>query len=586
MIKPIKLKIIFPLFLVCLQGCQSIAERMFLPIEDVRKAEYTIEEEKRVAIKMRDGVTLYADVYHPVTEEKTPTIMVRIPFADTFSNRMKSGVIARYWARRGYHVVIQGTRGRYQSEGEFYPLRNERLDGIDTLKWLNKQVWFDGRLGMWGGSAFGYSQWALYDQQLPGPDALNIQIASTSFYDMFYPGGGFSLESALFWAIRSHKADGDIATQKELDKGFNGSPLVEADDRSISDIAYFNDWATHTQRDDYWLQIDGVDRAKQLKAPVLLAAGWYDPFLPSQLQDFADIQQSPIPDVASQSRLVIGPWAHAESVMFPGDIEPDDYRKAVLAPSVAWFDEILKFKTEKTLKKPPIRIYVMGAHVWRDEYEWPLKRTQFTPYYFTSSGHAGTSTTDGVLVTELSNNTQQTDSFHYDPKKPVPSAGGAVLGINAGIRKQNHIEERHDVLVYSTALLENAIEVTGPIKVVLYVKTTAVNTDFTAKLVDVHPDGSAFNVSDGLLRKQYSLPAAGDPEKVEIDLWPTSMLFKAGHRIRVEISSSNYPRYDRNPNTGNFIPSESNTVKANQTVFHGEQYPSHIYLPIIPREDG
>jgi len=571
---------------IFLQGCQSFAEKMFLPTDDVRVAEYSTTVEKHAPVPMRDGVRLYADVYHPIASIKTPTILVRIPFANTFSNRLKSGVIARYWARRGYHVVVQGTRGRFQSEGVFYPLRNERQDGIDTLQWLDQQDWFDGRLGMWGGSAFGYTQWVLYDQQLPGPGALNIQIASTSFYDMFYPGGGFSMESALFWAIRSYKGNGDIATQQELSKGADGFPLIDADERAIADIPYFNDWVKHTKRDDYWKSIDDVNRANDVKAPVLLMAGWFDPFLPSQLKDFQSVQNSKDPEVKNKSRLIIGPWAHAESVKFPGDVEVDDYRKAVLAPSVAWFDKILKFKSDNTVKAAPVRLYVMGEHSWRDEQEWPLKRTQYTPFFLASSGKAGASFTDGKLVTSPSRDEQQNDTFVYDPNDPVPSTGGAMLGINAGIRKQNALETRDDVLVFSSEPLTQPVEVTGPVKVVLYVKTTAINTDFTAKLVDVHPDGLAFNVSDGLLRQQYHRTDVTEPKKIEIDLWPTSMLFKRGHQIRIQISSSNYPRYDRNPNTGSYIPLEHQAVEATQTIFHNEKYPSRIVLPIIPRESG
>jgi len=169
--------------LVVLQGCAGLIENLFLPTNSVRSAEYSTTVTNEVSITMRDGIHLLADVYHPITQQKTPTILVRIPFSDTFTNRFKSAAIARYWARRGYHVVIQGTRGRYKSEGVFYPLANERYDGIDTLTWLNQQPWFDGRLGMWGGSAFGYTQWAIYDQKNPGPGAFNIQIASSSFYE-------------------------------------------------------------------------------------------------------------------------------------------------------------------------------------------------------------------------------------------------------------------------------------------------------------------------------------------------------------------------------------------------------------------
>ena len=569
-----------------LQGCQAVAEKYFLPVNGIRDMEYDVEENYRIPVPMRDGINLYADIYHPITDKNIPTILVRIPYSLTLTNSVKSEAIARFWARRGYHVVIQATRGRYQSEGEFYPLRNERNDGVDTLNWLSSQAWYDGRLGMWGGSAFGHTQWVLADQENPGPKALNIQISSTSNYDMFYPGGGFSLESALFWAIRSKKANGKIANQHELNKGYSGFSLLEADNRAYTDISYFNDWVRHTERDNYWSEIDGVDRAKNVKAPVLLAAGWFDPYLPSQLRDFKTIRSSENPVVANKSRLIIGPWAHATSVKLPGKVKTEDYRQAVLANSIDWFDRILKF--EKHHQKPtfPVKIYVMGENVWRNEHEWPLQRAKYTSYYLLSAGDAG-HTLNGELSLRSSKENLKEDSYIYDPKNPVQSAGGAVLGFNAGIKLQNNIEQRPDVLVYTTPKLKQATEVTGPIKVVLYVTTTALSTDFTAKLVDVHPDGSAYNVTDGLLRKKYR-PQIGrlhkqEPEKIEIELWPTSMVFKEGHQIRLEISSSNYPRYDRNPNTGNKNYEEDNPVSAKQSIFHGERYHSRIILPIIER---
>jgi putative CocE/NonD family hydrolase len=230
----------------------------------------------------------------------------------------------------------------------------------------------------------------------------------------------------------------------------------------------------------------------------------------------------------------------------------------------------------------PVKIYVMGENVWRSEQEWPLARTQYVPFYLRSGGHANTATGDGRLTREPPDSTEPADTYVYDPRNPVPSRGGAMLGNRAGIALQDDVETRRDVLAYTSEPLQQDMEVTGPISAVLHVETDAPSTDFTAKLVDVHADRKAYNVSDGILRRAYAQSAAG-PTEIAIELWPTSMLFRRGHRIRVEVSSSNYPRYDRNPNTGGDIPTERTTVGARQSVHHGPAAPSRIILPVIPR---
>ena len=564
-------------------GCELWVNRFVLPNDNVRSPQYKVDVERSVAFQTADGITLVADIYRPHTSEVVPTILVRIPFSATFKNNLGVDGVGKFWARRGYNVVIQGTRGRYKSSGMYYPMLYELQDGIETLRWLSKQKWFDGRLGMWGGSAFGYTQWVLADAD-PGPKALMIQIASTNFREMFHPGGAFSLESALFWAVRSRGEKDEDPSFKDLERGFNGWPLIEADNRAAKDIPFFNDWARHVSADEYWQSVDGENRAKTLKAPVLLMAGWSDPFLPTQLRDFETLKRSAAPHVAAQSRLIIGPWAHAEAVRFPDGSTTGEYRKASLSPSIAWFDHHLRGEPLDRSLASPVRLYVMGENVWRDEQEWPLARTQYTSFYLHSAGHANSETGDGRLTTESPVENQLADSYLYDPRHPVPSRGGAMLGPRAGIFLQNDVEARSDVLVYSTAPILQDLEVTGPVSAVLYVTTTAPNTDFTAKLVDVFPDGRAYNVTDGILRRSYTpIPAQHTSTQITIHLWPTSMLFRQGHRIRVEISSSNFPRYDRNPNTGGDILLETNPVAATQTVEHNAMAKSQIILPVIPR---
>jgi hypothetical protein len=562
-----------------LSGCQAYIQKALLPNDGMRPATSDVIVVRDVAFTTPGGIRLVADFYRPKDIEFAPTILVRIPFSNTLGNRLRADAVAHFWAGRGYNVVIQGTRGRYKSDGRHYPLRHEREDGLATLRWLAAQPWFDGRLGMWGGSAFGYTQWALADQDAPGPSALMIQIASTDFHGMFYPGGAFSLESALFWAARSH---GDVDTEpsfKKLEKGFQDFPLIEADDRAFADVGFFNDWAMHTQRDAYWNAIDGENRARTLKAPVLLMAGWFDPFLPTQIRDFQRIRREAGMTASTKSRLVIGPWSHADTVSLPGAPPLDNYRKAALAPSIAWFDEHLMGKPGAD--QAPVRIFVMGDNVWRDELTWPPERAQTIPFYLAET--AEPMLQDAGKLTNALPASDAILSYVYDPQNPVPTRGGAMLGPRAGIAIQNDIERRPDVAVFLTEPLEHDIEVTGNVSAILYVSTTAPNTDFTAKLVDRHADGTTYNVCDGIQRRRYDADGSEQATEITIDLWPTSMVFRKGHRIGLEISSSNFPRYDRNPNTGGDIPLETLPVSARQSILFGTQYPSRLLLSVVPR---
>jgi putative CocE/NonD family hydrolase len=435
---------------------------------------------------------------------------------------------------------------------------------------------------MWGGSSFGYTQWCIADQIDPGPSAYMIQIASSHFYDAFYHGNAFALETALYWANRSRRDRDKIPNSRTLDRGVNGFPLIEADDRAEEDVPFFNHWALHVERDAYWKEIDGADRLRDLRAPVHLMAGWYDPFLPAQLDDFIRIRRDGDERAAKGTRLVIGPWAHADSVILPGGFKGTPYRSAILEPMIDWFDTHLAGVSNAALAMPPVKLFVMGTNEWRDEQEWPLARAKETSYYLRSNGHANTAVGDGALWLEPPQSSEPPDAYTYDPRDPVPIAGGAVLGARAGVVKQNDIERRHDVLVYTTPTLTRDTEVTGPVQLILYVTTTAPNTDFTAKLVDVHPNGDAYNVCDGILRRAYT--QTDEITEIAIDLWPTSMVFFEGHSIRLEVSSSSFPRFDRNPNTGRFIPTETEPIPAHQEVHHGATKPSRLILPLIPVE--
>ncbi len=552
---------------------------------DARRPEYAVRIDRGVAMTTSDGVKLVADVFHPLRTARTPTILVRLPMAESIKASLFATIVGRFWAEHGYTVVIQSTRGHHGSGGDPTPLVNERHDGLETLDWLRQQPWFDGRLGMWGGSTFGHTQWAIADRLPSPPDgrsALMVQIASTDFHGMLYPGGALSLASALFWALRNLSADDVLPSREELRRGFDGFPVMAADDRAAGDIRFFDDLVTHQSRDSYWEAVDGENRAATLQAPVLLMGGWFDPFLPGQLADFVRIRRDARSDVAAATRLIVGPWGHAATVDLPDGVRNRNYRLESLAPSLPWFDRHLQ--SRETPPAAPVRLYVMGANTWRDEQEWPLRRARETAWYLRSGGHANTAGGDGLLTTGNAGEDDRPDVFVSSPAAPVPTRGGAMLGESSTV-PQNDVEQRSDVLVYSTAPLAGDLEVTGPVSAVLYVATTSPSADFTAKLVDVHADGVAYNVCDGIIRRSYRAdpaPGASTPTEITISLWPTSMVFRKGHRIRLEIAGSNFPRFDRNPNTGEPAAIARSVAPASQWLYHGQHSPSRIVLPIIP----
>ncbi len=557
-----------------LYGCQTITQELFLPNEGVRSREYKVVKHEDKSLITSDNITLVSDVYRPIVNKPVPTILVRIPFTNTFSNRLKSESVARYWASRGYNVVIQGTRGRYKSQGDYYPLINERSDGIETLQWLNEQPWFNGQLGMWGGSAFGYTQLAISDQINPSISAYHLHIVSTSFYDMFYPGGAFSLESALRWSLQSGGKKDIEPKIKDMEKGFDGFPLIEADERADKDIQFFNDWVLNNTKNNYWINIDGVDRAKTISAPVQMLAGWFDPFLPSQINDFVQLKQG---------EIIVGPWSHAREVKIPSLNKVPTYRETSIKEALNWFDKKLLEQNNEKNGLGKIKLFVLGKNEWRYENEWPLARTQFKNLYISSDGTAGTSAHSGKL-TWANPEKFGFDHYVYDPNIPVPSNGGVVLGPRAGIALQNEIESRKDVLVYTSEVLNEDTEITGPVSAFLYVQTNVSNTDFVVRITDVFEDGSSYNVTDGIKRAEYQLEGQSckNAKKIEIELWPTSYVFKKGHQIRVHITSSSFPRFDRNPNTGDSIPYETEAISAMQKICFGGETPTHMRVPVIP----
>lgn len=571
-----------------------------------------------VPVPMRDGTILYADIYRPANVAPVPVLVKRTPYDKSLPLIRMLSLDPLLAATRGYAVMIQDTRGRYRSEGEFYPFRDEASDGYDTVEWAASQPWSSGRVGMYGGSYNGATQWLTAVASPPSLVTMFPTFTPSDYHDGWvYQGGAFSLGFSLYWALYSFTVDtlvrkvaeseglqrGLAALIKSMDgirESYCHLPLKECP--SLAGLApYYFDWIAHPNDDGYWRRWNIGEHHASISLPVCHVGGWYDLFLGGTLANYAGMRRSGgSPEARQHQRLVIGPWAHgATPANVTGEMDfgvaasPDALGLADI--QLRWFDHWLKGEENGVLEEPPVRIFIMGENAWRDEYEWPLARTQYTSYYFHSNGRANSLSGDGLLTT-VPPGTEPPDIYLYDPRDPVPThGGGCMLPGSAlhhlhGPKDQRIIEARRDVLVYTTPPLEEAVEVTGPVIVKLFASSSAVDTDFTAKLVDVHPDGYAQNLTDGIIRARYresqthpTLLEPGRTYEYVIDLWATSNLFKEGHCIRLEISSSNFPRFDRNSNTGHAFGQDTELLPAIQTIYHDIAHPSHIVLPIVAR---
>lgn len=541
--------------------------------------------ESDVKIAMRDGVQLTANVWRPNAEGRYPVVLMRSPYGKMDEKWDEAG---RYTAA-GYVVVVQDCRGRGKSEGVWDPFRYDVGDGFDTQEWVGKQPWCNGDIGTAGGSYVGWTQWASAANGSKHLKAMVPVVPFDNAYDIAYSGGAFQLALLMGWGAA---VGGVTISPDKLPDVFRYLPLNTFGDQFEKKISYLNDWVAHPTYDDYWKKRSMDNRFADVTAPILNIGGWYDIFSKATLEMSTKVRASSRDAQARRNQFVVmGPWAHGVGGRKVGELDFGDVGKFNVATwQFKWFESWLKGKGTGVQDWPAYYLFVMGENRWRGEHEWPLKRTAFTSYYLHSRGQANSLNGDGSLDTTAPKE-EKPDEFTYDGDDPVPTVGGNnLIGAPAGPYDQTKVEERPDVLVYSTAPLEQDVEVTGPVKLILHAASSARDTDFTAKLVDVHPDGKAYNLCDGIIRARYrngmdqpALLEPGKPERFEIDLWVTSNLFKRGHRLRVEVSSSNFPRFDRNPNSGKPFGSDTELLPAKQTVFHDQAHPSHLILPVIPR---
>jgi putative CocE/NonD family hydrolase len=575
-----------------------------------------------VPVTMRDGVTLRANIYRPVGEGRWPVLLTRLPYGKDFPLG-SSALDPAQAARRGYVVIVQDTRGRFTSEGEWAPFRFEAEDGYDTVEWAAKLPYSDGNVGMYGASYFGFTQWSAATQRPPSLKAMVPYITwNDPLNGVLFRGGALELGIMASWQLmmgmdelaRRYRNDADprhlgealYKLVQDFDalgtQGYWSLPLKDFSPIKRNNVAAsFFDTIEHAMDRQYNDFMTILGKHERVTVPTFNIGGWYDIFLKDTIDNFNLMRHHGSTPAARQSKLLIGPWTHGNGTNPIGDMNFGfastlaliDLQIDFMSLQLRWFSQFLKGQETGILNEAPIKLFVMGANVWRDEQEWPLTRAVETRYYLHSQGHANTLNGDGLLSTSVPEN-ESPDQYDYDPTNPVMTRGGALLmtpEFPAGPRDQTPTESRTDVLVYSTPILEQDIEVTGPITVHLWAVSSAPDTDFVARLVDVHPNGYAQNLTDGIIRARYrnfghgeapSLIEPGKAYEYEIDLWATSNLFKKGHRIRLDITSSNFPRWDRNPNTGHAFGEDSELVIAHQTILHDAEHPSYITLPIVP----
>ena len=558
---------------------------------------YEVTIQTGVPVKMRDGVTLIADIYRPKAQGKFPVLLTRTPY-----NR-RDPMTGTFLASHGYVAVLQDTRGRFDSGGEFYPFKHESDDGYDTIEWAAALEYSNGMVGTFGGSYVGATQMLAAISRPPHLKAIFPYVTASEYYDGWtYQSGAWMQAFSSTWTTGlaqdtlRRKASVMMAdlnewmTQLPVDKYQMVKQLAPADY-----APYFRDWIEHERDDEYWKRWKISDHYSKLDIKALHSGGWHDIFLKGSIGNYVGMRKNaPTAEARDNQRLLVGPWAHA-ATSAEGKIGDVTFGKSAVLDMngtiVKWMDYALKGIKNEFATDSPVKLFVMGENVWRDEKEFPLARTQYTKYFFHSLKGANGDTSDGGLSTRSPAN-EKPDTFEYDPANPVPTIGGRLCcgGTSPGPFNQKPNEARQDVLIFSTPTLERDVEVTGYITVELFAASSAVDTDFTALIADVDQNGYARFLTDGIVRARYrnstekaELIEPGKIYKYTVDLWATSNLFKAGHKIRVYLSSSNFPRFNRNLNTGEATMHGTKMVKARQTIYHDAERPSAIVLPIIPR---
>ena len=554
--------------------------------------------QRNVSCRMRDGVSLYADVYRPAGEGPFPVILMRLPYDKTQAENI-SYSHPSWYAQRGYMVVVQDVRGYWASEGEFTPFLHEAEDGYDTIEWAARLPGANGRVGMYGFSYAGATQ--LMPATLRPPSLVTVcpALTASQYYEGWtYNQGALALAFTMSWAVNLAEMEARRAKDDEAmamlrvayanSQGWNWYlPLAEFPPLTGKYGSYFFDWLAHPTYDDYWRRWSIDEDYSRLAIPALHIAGWYDIFLAGSLKNFIGMRNEAGSDAArTGQKLVVGPWTHmpwAPASLTSEGVEPgivDDMQ-------LRWFDQLLKGE-ETGVLDAPVTLFVMGAETWRDYPDWPPPGSEPVRWFLHSRGRANSRFGDGTLSLDAPAE-EPPDLFTADPMVPMMSIGGHSCCLNfvapMGPADQRAAEEFNSVLVYTSEPLAEPVEIIGDVTVTLYAATSARDTDWTARLCEVHPDGRSINLQEGIVRGRYreslSEPSLLEPDRIyryDIPLGPVGVRIAAGNRLRVTISSSDFPQWDRNLNTGGDLFSErpSAAVVATQTVLHNTEHASHL----------
>src|SRR5450631_2106073 len=571
---------------------------------------YAVVFERDVAVGMRDGVKLRADIYRPNAPGKFPVLLQRTPYDKT--RGVEFGLKA---APRGYVVIFQDVRGRYASEGEWSPFTNESSDGYDAVEWAAALPYSTGKVGMFGGSYVGATEMLAAIAHPPHLAGICPFITGSNYHDNWtYQGGAFEQWFNESWTSMVLTPDTfDRAVKKHADPltGTRRLPLVDfplldvaqlpSQSSSTPSLApYFLEWLDHPSYDDYWKRVSIEDHFAEITVPALHIAAWYDIFLGGSLRNYTGIKTHGGSEEARRGqRLLVIVGGHAGNGPKIGELDFGPASKFDYdGTTLDWYDYLFKGAQNEFASGKPVSIFVMGSNQWREEEEWPLARARNTRYFLHST-HAVNGLTPGGpgaagegALSLVAPKAEKPDQYTYDPSDPAPTLGGPLcctpLPSGIGPQDQRPAEGRSDVLVYTSPAFAKDTEITGPVSLELYVSSSAADTDFTGMLVDVWPAGFAQNLTSGILRMRYrdsrENPEPATPGKtyhITLDLWATSNVFLAGHKLRLEVSSSNFPRFDRNLNTGEDQAHSTRVVKAKNVIYHDSTRPSALIVPLV-----
>ena len=575
------------------------------------EGEYGVVIERNVEVVMRDGTILRADIWRPDSDGKFPVLVERTPYSKAGSSESKFGA-GEYYAPRGYVTVVQDVRGRFASDGEFYPFRDdgdgEKQDGYDTVEWAAEQSWSNGNIGTIGGSYSGVTQYRMLSTQPPHLKAQYARQSSADYYDEWvYRGGvleqGFNMAWTLTHTASNARKLAPAGSENEVEKATAeaaGNYLEWLEHSPISPLPpiaglhrWFEHWMDHPNHDDFWEEFSITRSHNRVNVPVHHFGGWFDCFLRGTLENYKGMRaNAATPEARASQRMTIGPWIHNPT---PADMREagavdfgEQAKLGWFATRLRWFDHWLKDIDNGVDTDKPVKLFAMGVNKWREFDEWPPAAIGYTPFYLSDgTSNSANSLNDGVLSAIKPDAQSETyDEYNSDPENPIRSFGGQHLGDNNGPRDQRGQE--NDVLTYTTEVLEEPLDVTGPVKAVLHASSSAIDTDWVVRITDVHPDGTSMLVCDGILRARfkdsYEKPVElvpNEPAEFEVDLWATSHVFQKGHRLRVAVASSSFPRWARNWQTGRNNAYESTGVIAQNRIFRDAIRPSHLILPLL-----